>query len=57
MTPPLENRGAQTIWLKTVPKWAKTAFFWFFGWGTADIGMRRRFFGWDYSPDAELQYK
>ena len=27
----------------------------FFGWDTAVIGMRRNFFGWDCSPDAELQ--
>ena len=55
MTPHLENHGAPTIWLKTVPKRAKTALFWFFGRGTAGIGMRRNFFGWDCSPDAELQ--
>ena len=55
MTPPFENRGAPTIWLKTVLKWPKRQFFCFFGWGTADIGMRRHFFGWDCSPDTELE--
>ena len=55
MTPHLENRGAPPIWLKTVPKRPKTALFCFFGWGTAGNGMRRNVFGWDCSPDAELQ--
>ena len=55
MTSHLENRGAPPIWLKTVPSWAKTALFWFFGWGTAGIGMRRHFFLWDCSQYAELQ--
>ena len=55
MTSHLENRGASTIWLKTVPNRTKTALFWFFGWDTAGIGMRRHFFGWDCNPDAELQ--
>ena len=29
--------------------------FWFFGWGTAGIGMGRDFFGWDCTQYAELQ--
>ena len=55
MTSRIENRSVPTIWLKTVPNQTKTALFWIFGWGTVDIEMRRHFFGWDCSLDAELQ--
>ena len=52
MSSHLENRGAPTIWLKRRRNGQKRHFF---CWGTVAIEMRRNFFGWDCSPDAELQ--
>ena len=51
----VDIRCVPTIWLKTVPKRAKTAFFWCFGWGIAIFGRRGTFLGWDCSSDTELQ--
>ena len=55
MTSHLENRAAPTIWLKMVPKQAKTALFCFFGWDTAGFDVSCSFFLWDCSQYAERQ--
>ena len=45
---------AVTIWLKTMPKRAKTALFLFSGWDTQGIDMRCHEMWWDCSLDTEL---
>ena len=43
MTSHPDIRGTPIIWLKTMPKWKKTAPFLFFNWDTAGIGIKCHF--------------